>query len=81
METLREIKALDDAVKNQIQTIDAFARTNRSNIALVEASLVGGVRGHDAKLRATLHSVDDGLTRARGELERAADALRRVQAI
>jgi hypothetical protein len=81
MDTLREIKTLDDAVKDQIMYIDEFERTNRNNVGLVEEHLSGGTAGHDQTMKATLQAVDNGLTRARTELQRAADALQRVQAI
>jgi len=81
MDTLNEIRVLDRAIADQLRYIDEFERTNREHLSLVQAELSGGAAGHDDTMKTTIQTVDNGLARARGELERAAEALRRIQTI
>lgn len=78
---ISEVRVLDRAVADQITVVDGFTRTNRENIQLVNTFLKGSTKGHDRRMLEALDQAETKLAEAKAQLQRANDALQRVQMI
>ena len=81
METIAAIRALNQDISDQLQYIDGFQRETKEHLQLIQAEFAGSASGHDQRMISDIQAVDAALERARGELERASDALLRVQTV
>lgn len=79
--TIREITALQRAVRDQIALINDFKKSNRDSIQLVQTELKGSAKGYDQMMLTALSQTEQSLQKSLTSLEQAASALDQVRAI
>jgi len=74
-----QIAALQRIIQDQQMTINDFKRDNGDRIQLVRAELQGSTKGYDQRMLNELAQTESSLNTSLAALQRAADALQRVQ--
>lgn len=81
MDTIAQITALQNAIKDQTRLINDFTRNNSDTIQLVQAELKGSVKGYDQSMLAALAQTESSLKASLASLQQASTALDRVRTI
>ena len=78
---IAELARAQREIEMELQEISSFESQTENNIALVNSTLRGSTRSHDARMAAALSHAQDSLRTARDSLTAALEALQRVQTI
>ena len=80
-DTIAQVAALQQSVKDQIRMINDFLSSNADTMQLVHAELKGSTKGYDQQMVASLSQVESSLKASLTSLDQASTALDRVRAI
>lgn len=81
MDTIREINGLRRSIEDQTRLMNDFLRDNKNNMQSVRSELHGSSRGYDQMMLTALQQAETSLTKSIGALNRASEALLRVEQI
>ena len=81
MDILRQVGTLERAIKDQGILVNDFLRSNQDTMQLVRAELKGSTKGYDQQMLSALSQVESSLKNSLNSLQRATDALQRVQSV
>lgn len=78
---IKEVSTLRREVDQQNATLNTFLRSQHDNMAMIRAELHGGRSGHVDRMLASLEAAEDSSKKAVAALQRASQALARVEMI
>lgn len=81
MQVLAEVRALEQAIDDQLRNIESFKQRSRDHMRLVNSSLQGSTKNYDKRLLATLAQTETALSQSQDRLQQAKASLARVRTI